>query len=321
MVIPKSGEISIIRSGLAPFFAPWTSRRMWVILGILILLAAALGVYAFYAKPTPVDSSGAHVDASGAHVDSSGCPPAADSSGALAHVEYPFILDPIQSVDDYEYSLIFKNEGDRAITKETRDLLMSAYPKDWTTQPPSSDVFQRGLASYKESFADKGQDNSKNPFTQIDGSNMIPPDSMEAEQKEREILATYVPKKPGELTTYDAEDANDLIKKIYSAKGLVADVKDSGNGVFTIVGTRPVNSPVVYEDSYATASSQAVGSNGEAPVSVTQSQDINATVEIIPTDPFFTPGVKARGDKWDYTSWTPGLERAFAPTEPRTNWY
>ena len=82
-----------------------------------------------------------------------------------------------------------------------------------------------------------------------------------------------------------------------------------------------MNSPVVYEDSYASASSQAVGSNGEAPVSAKQSQDINATVEIIPTDPFFTPGVKARGDKWDYTSWTPGLERAFAPTEPRTNWY
>ncbi len=54
----------------------------------------------------------------------------------------PYAKQPIDGVDDYEYSLVFKNEGDRAMTKETRDLLMSQYPMDWSTQPPSSASFR-----------------------------------------------------------------------------------------------------------------------------------------------------------------------------------
>jgi hypothetical protein len=43
-------------------------------------------------------------------------------------------------------------------------------------------------------------------------------------------------------------------------------------------------------------------------------------------DPFFDPGTQAvqtkgRTNKWNYTSWTPGLERMFAPTEEQQQWY
>ncbi len=238
----------------------------------------------------------------------------------------PFALDPIQSVDDYEYNLIFKNEGDRGLTKETRDRLMSAYPMDWSTQPPSSAQFQAGLTALKEAFANAPPQPNVNPYKEIDGTNMTPPDTLAAERKEREILATYVPKKPGELTTYDVEDARDIIGKIYDAKGLVPTYKQTGPNQFTILNTTKKGEEVVWED--------------EAPVAPVQGQQAAATqganaqagegTIIVPAvaqevsqglDPFFTPGTKTRDGRWDYTRWTPGLERMFAPTEPMTNWY
>ena len=64
----------------------------------------------------------------------------------------PYATTPINSVDDYEYSMVFQQEGDKAMTKAQRDLLMSQYPMDWTVQPPSSALFQQGLAKFKEAF-------------------------------------------------------------------------------------------------------------------------------------------------------------------------
>lgn len=249
---------------------------------------------------------------------------ALDKKIAQGQDAFPYSTDPIKSVDDYEYTAVFQGEGDKALTKEKRDVLMSAYPMDWSTQPPSSELFQQGLAAFKEQFenpAPQAKINKDSPFREVDGSNMTPPDSSSEEAKEREILATYVPKKPGDLTTYDAADAQELITRIYSAKGLIADTKKTGDNVFTVVGTRKVNEPVVYEpedEKLAPTSSGAVAAAGENTI------DVPATVEQIQAvDPFFETTVrdKSRGDKWDYTSWTPGLERMFAPTQPKEKWY
>ncbi len=233
----------------------------------------------------------------------------------------PFAMDPIRSVDDYEYNLVFKNEGDRAMTKATRDYLMSQYPKDWTVQPPSSELFQQGLAKYKEAFANPpSQPSNMNPYDQIDGSKMTPPDTLAAERKEREILATYVPKDPQSLTTYDAEDARELIRRIYDAKGLVAEVQEAAPNRFVIVSTRKKDEKILYEDELpqpAVASSDAQPGQGEGTITVPPV----ATEAAAGLDPFFTPSAKARDGRWDYTSWTPGLERMFAPNAPLTNWF
>jgi hypothetical protein len=228
----------------------------------------------------------------------------------------PYSKDPINGVDDYEYSLVFKNEGDRAMTKETRNLLMSSYPMDWSTQPPSSAQFQRGLTAFKEAFENAPQKGSfPNIYRTVDGTNMIPPES--GEMKEREVLATYVPKKPQELTTYDVEDAKELIDKIYTAKGLKANYKQTGKNQFTVMDTRPLDEKIKYEDEYVLASSEAVKEAGEEVIIVPSiASDYRAGL-----DPFFTPGEKTRDRPWDYTSWTPGLERMFAPSEPRTKWF
>jgi hypothetical protein len=237
-------------------------------------------------------------------------------------IDKPYASDKILSVDDYEYNMIFKNEGDRAMTKQTRDLLMSKYPMDWSVQPPSSDLFQQGLAAYKESFQNPPPPpTGPSPYKEIDGSQMVPPDTKADEMKEREILATYVPKKPQELSTYDAADAKEIIDKIYGAKGLVADVRETGPNQFTIVGTRKINEKVVYEDEEGTAaapaSTEPVQAAGEGTIVVPA---VAAEVQQ-GLDPFFTPGPRTRDQPWDYTRWTPGLERMFAPTEAQTNWY
>lgn len=235
----------------------------------------------------------------------------------------PFVTDPIQSVDDYEYSLIFKNEGDRGLTKQMRDRLMSAYPMDWSTQPPSSAQFQAGLAAYKEAFANPPPQPKGNPYKEVDGSNMTPPDTLSAELKEREILATYVPKKPGELTTYDVEDARDIIAKIYDAKGLVPTYKQTGPNQFTILNTTKKDEQVVWEDEAPPVAAQADATQGANPQAGEGTIVVPAVAQEVAQglDPFFTPGTKTRDGRWDYTRWTPGLERMFAPTEPMTNWY
>ena len=286
---------------------------------IAAVIAAVVSIYVIYKMPATVAGPASIVKPeSPESPESRGSP--FDASGDLLFnqdISPPYATDDIQSVDDYEFNMVFQNEGDRGLTKSTRDLLMSQYPMDWTTQPPSSSHFQEGLANYKEGFANAAVITpSSNPFMSIDGD-MKPP----VYTDEKDILATYVPKKPNELTTYDAADAKEIVDRIYGAKGLDVDLKKTGDNTYTIMGTRKKNAPVVYDDevdasgSHAAASSQPVASAGETLI-------VPATVENYKTpDPFFTVNSKTRMGKWDYSSWTPGLERMFAPTEPQTNWY
>jgi len=280
----------------------------YIILTLAVIVALA-AIYIIYTTPATV--AGPVSLSKPTQRDASGSP--FDASGNLVfdqEIIPPYATDEIQSVDDYEYSMVFENEGDRGLTKATRDRLMSQYPMDWSTQPPSSSHFQEGLANFKEGFAASAITTpSSNPYTSIDGD-MKPP----VYKDEKDILATYVPKKPNDLTTYDAADAKEIVDRIYGAKGLVADFKKTGDNTYTIMGTRKKDAPVVYEGeegSHAVASSEPVAGETEA------------TVENYKADPFFTvnPSNKTRMGKWDYSSWTPGLERMFAPTEPQTNWY
>ena len=224
----------------------------------------------------------------------------------------PFAITPINDVDDYEYSLIFNNEGERGITKANRDLLMSAYPMDWSTHPPSSSVFEQGQANFLSDLYAKSQtpQTGANPYARLEGFETLPPVT------QAEILATYVPKKPQELTTYDAADAKEIIDRIYSAKGQIADMKPSttDSNVFIITGVRQKDSPINYEAEASDEPVQAAGENTiQAPVVYTSENE--------GLDPFFTPGDVTRDGKWDYTRFTPGLERSFAPNTPMQNWY
>jgi hypothetical protein len=238
----------------------------------------------------------------------------------------PYVTTPIYSVDDYELNLISQYETDKEISKEEINRLTAQRPMDWSNQPPNSAVFQKGFselrqrdrqqqdANYTEGFQDTAS--GFNPYKEIDGSSLQPPDTSATEMEERKILQTYKPTHSESLTTYDLEDANKLIKKIYDAKGLVPTVVQKPNNVFEIVGVRKKDEKIIYEDEEAPAKMSAVGSAGEATITVPPtSADINVGL-----DPFFTPGPKGRTNRWDYTKPTSGLERSMAPTFAQENW-
>ena len=229
----------------------------------------------------------------------------------------PYEQEPIQELDDYEYNLIYTNEADRVLSKELRTKLMSQYPMHWTTYPPSSAQFQAG---YKESFQNAKQDvpDDAKPYQNIGGSMMAPPDTSEVEREERKILQTYTPEFPPKGQTYDSRDANTLIKKVFDARGLVPEVRHrDGTNVYEIIGTRRKNEKIVYEDEEAAATQRANPAAGEDTVPVVSNLNELTTSS---RDSFYTGG-KGSANPWQYTAWTPGLERVFAPTDPKQNWY
>lgn len=236
-------------------------------------------------------------------------------------IEAPYVQNPIYSLDDYEYNLVFQNENDKELSKAEKNRLTAQYPLDWSIQPPSSAVFQKGIsemrqrqdaARYEEAF----QDIKENPYREIDGSTMTPPDTRAMEMEERKIIQTYKPAKADSLTTYDLEDAQNLIQKIYKAKGLIPDVITKENNVFEIVGTRKIGEKVLFEDELAPASTAPVAKAGEGTITVPPTA-VDLSVGL---DPFYTPTDSERTGRWDYNKWTPGLERSFAPTYATEKW-
>jgi hypothetical protein len=229
-----------------------------------------------------------------------------------------FYDKPIDNLDDYEYSMVFQNENDREVTKELRSKLMSQYPMDWTTNPPSSKNFNNGMKKYSQNQTDVSGAVDTNVFKNIGVDNLTPPDMDKVEEEERKILKTYQPKNTKDLKTYDVDDAYTLIKKIYDAKGEIPEVlhkKDTN--VYEIVGVRRKDEKVLYEDEEAPASMAPNQGAGEARIVVPPTAYDTAAAK----DPYYdTMGGKGRIGKWDYQAWTPGLERMFAPTNPTEKW-
>ena len=235
---------------------------------------------------------------------------------SLTAVEVPYTQTPINEVGDYdEVNMVYQNEADTPLSKALRDKLMSQRPMDWSGYPPSSSQFQAGLRESFENAKPTVPDDPK-PFENVSGDLMQPPDMSELERKERAILQTYKPKFPPTPTTYDSRDANEIIKQIYDLKGVIPDVRHKeGTNVYEIVGVRRKDEKVMFEDE----AEAMPGANKDAMESTTKGPQAAR-------DAFFDSGsgavqTKERSNKWNYTSWTPGLERMFAPTEPQQQWY
>lgn len=232
--------------------------------------------------------------------------------------ESPTVMRRILDVDDYEYNLVFQQEGDREISKALYNKLQSQYPLDWSTQPPSSSHFQAGLQRLKESFEGSPvPQQGKNPYREIDGSSMTPPDTSSAQMEEKKLLQLYRPSTTGELGTYQLDDAEALIKRIYDAKGLIPEVLKKDGNVYEVIGTRRKDEKIVYEDENPPAQRAPVEEAGEGTITV----PVTAVDTAAGLDPFFTPSASTHIDRWDYTKFTPGLERMFAPTYPTVEWY
>lgn len=249
--------------------------------------------------------------------------PSAGGSGRvlMEHVSMdPVAKGAIQSLDDYEYNFVYQNESDRELSQAMKNKLMSQRPLEWAGLPPSSAQFQAGL---RESFTNATPTVPENaqPFVNLSGENMIPPDTETTEMEERKILQSYKPPSTKELSSYSAEEDPDaLIKRLYDVKGLVPMVahKD-GTNVYEVIGVRRKDEKVLYEDEEAPASVIPNPNAGEARIIVPPAAYDTAAAK----DPYYDTtagGGKARIGKWDYQAWTPGLERMFAPTNETAAW-
>lgn len=220
-------------------------------------------------------------------------------------------------VDDQEYNAVFNNETEREISDETRNKLMSQYPIDWTVNPPSSTNFVKGIENEEEKT-------KTNPDTtmydNVEGNKFTPPNMDDAEMKERKALKTYVPKGPRDMKTYNVDDAYTIIKNIYDAKGLDPEIEHKKDtNIYEIIGTRRKDEKVQYEDDLgdAEASEESVPSQNESVTVVPQT----TKDYLYDSDPFYNTANRTRTGRHDYTQWTNGLERMFAPTYSTTQWY
>jgi hypothetical protein len=228
----------------------------------------------------------------------------------------PFVKKAIMDVDDYEYNLIFQQEGDREVSKALINKLQSQYPLDWSVQPPSSAHFQAGLQQLKERFKNAPASVSEEPYTETTAQALTPPDTSLLEREERKILQLYKPKPTDDLKTYDLDDAHTLIQKIYDTKGLIPQVQKKGENIYEVVGTRRKDEKIVYEDENPPAQRAPVETAGEGTITIPAvAVDVAAGL-----DPYFSPSPSTRMGRWDYTKFTPGLERMFAPTYPTADW-
>ena len=232
-------------------------------------------------------------------------------------IESPYVKKNILDVDDYEYNLVFQQEGDREISKALYNKLQSQYPLDWSTQPPSSAHFQAGVQKLKESFkGTPASPSGEDPYKQIGIEALTPNDTSLAQMEERKILQLYKPAKTDSLGSYQLDDADALIKRIYDAKGLVPEVVKKDGNIYEVIGTRRKDEKIVYEDENPPAQRAPVEAAGEGTITV----PVTAVDTAAGLDPFFTPGASTHMDRWDYTKFTPGLERMFAPTYPTVEW-
>lgn len=233
----------------------------------------------------------------------------------------PVAKEQISSLDGYEYNMVYQNESDRGISVALRNKLMSQRPMEWAGLPPSSSQFQAGLRETFENASKTVPDDAK-PYEAINGGNMMPPDMEGVEMEERKILQSYSPPSTKELGSYvpqENEEPEKLIRRIYDVKGLIPTVAHTeGTNVYEVVGVRRKDEKVVYEDEEAPASVSPVPTAGEAQITVPPAAYDTAAAK----DPFYdtSRGVKTRTDRWDFQSWTPGLERMFAPTNDTQAW-
>ena len=228
-----------------------------------------------------------------------------------------YLTRQVSNLDDYEYNLIFQNEGDREVSKGLINKLKSQYPMDWSVQPPSSSFFQQGLQKMTEAFNDTPvTNNGVDPYRDISNDALIPPDTTQQEMEERKIIQTYKPKESGDLISYSIEEAEKLIKKIYDAKGLIPVVKRQKDNVYEVVGTRRKDEKIVYEDEEAPAQQAPLTAAGEGVIDIPAA----AVDTAAGLDPFYSTAPASHMPRWDYQRFTPGLERMFAPSKPLQNW-
>jgi hypothetical protein len=235
--------------------------------------------------------------------------------------EKPYLMNPIDDLDDYEISTIFQNQGSKEASRKQISDAMTRYPMDWVTQGPNSQYFQDNEAQ----FENKRAENVNNPpptkmYNEINGSDMTPPDTAAMEAEEKKILQTYKPECSKGLLQYSLDDVKGLVDRVYGKKGQIPIIEKSkqGENIWEITEVKEKHPHIVWEDDLERQTErQKMEKRGEEVIEVPYTaSDVAAGL-----DPFFQARSSTRDGKNDYYQWTPGLERMFAPTYPIKEWY
>ena len=225
----------------------------------------------------------------------------------------PYSMKNILSVDDYDQDIVYTNEGDRQLSKAQLNDLTRAYPFEWSQLPPSATSFQAGQSKWMADLTKTIVPNLSK-FAAIEGFAVFPPDLDKAEADEQKLLKTYVPACSKDIK-YDVDDAKELIRQIYDKKGQVAKIDVRNDGVYEVYEVQDKDPKIEWEGDAPSAPASV--EDNESTIAVpTMVKDLSAGL-----DPFFNTSPRLRSARTDYTQWTPGLERAFAPTYPTKNWY
>jgi hypothetical protein len=246
-----------------------------------------------------------------------------EESDKLSQTVYPpdkpYITSQINDLDDYEYSAIFQNQGDKQASKKELNDAMSRYPLDWSTQPPDSQYFQEKRSEFIEQQQSQPAPDTS-VYNKIDGSDMTPTDTAAMSAEEKKVLQMYKPESSKGLLSYSLEDVKHLIDRVYAKKGLIPTIEKSKQGpnVYEIVEVQPKDPHIVWEDDLDKMTDrERMTMRSEETIEVpTTVTDMAAGL-----DPFFNPRTGVKNNKNDYMQWTPGLERMFAPTYPIKNWF
>ncbi len=246
-----------------------------------------------------------------------------EESDKLSQTVYPpdkpYITSQINDLDDYEYSAVFQNQGDKQASKKELNDAMSRYPLDWSTQPPDSQYFQEKRSEFIEQQQSQPAPDTS-VYNKIDGSDMTPTDTAAMSAEEKKVLQMYKPESSKGLLSYSLEDVKHLIDRVYAKKGLIPTIEKSKQGpnVYEIVEVQPKDPHIVWEDDLDKMTDrERMTMRSEETIEVpTTVTDMAAGL-----DPFFNPRTGVKNNKNDYMQWTPGLERMFAPTYPIKNWF
>ena len=155
-------------------------------------------------------------------------------------------------------------------------------------------------------------------YSDIEGGNLQPVDTTKLEQEERAILNTFEFKRSSsDIGTYNPDDVAELLDKYYSKQGKNAYYVKRDDGVYEVFETEEKKPKIVFEDEEPDVAREELGDemtdNITVPKGVAQYSS--------KLDPFFEPRQAMRANRQDYTAFTPGLERMFAPTDPKQQWY
>jgi hypothetical protein len=238
----------------------------------------------------------------------------------LKQPDMPYLMDPIDNLDAYEVSAVYQLQGTKEASKRQLNDAMTRYPIDWSNQGPNSQYFQEKQGEYERESAEKSKlPISDVPYQNIDDSDRAIPDMEAIQEEEKKILQTYQPMNSKGLLQYSVQDVKHLLHKVYGKKGLIPVINKSkqGENIWEITEVKEKNPKIVWDDGATTGGNErnAMTQRGEETIIVPPVASDSSL------DPFFQPRDKVRTGKQDYTQWTPGMERMFAPTYPVKSWF